>query len=263
MMRALVTGVAGGMGYATARVLISEGYTVEGLDIRGPETTEGLIFTECDLTDADEVAAAYEAIAKRGALDCIVNAAGVYDLDSLIEIDEERFRRIFEVNVGGVYRVNKTFLPLLKEGGRIVIITSELAPLDPLPFTGIYGITKTALEKYAYSLRTELSLLGHPVIVIRPGAVDTGLLDDSVKALDRFTKNTSLYKIGAKNFKNVVDRVESKKAPPEKIAKTVMKALAARRPKYVYNVNRNKLLLLSRIAPDRLRDAVIRRILKK
>ena len=263
MMRALVTGVAGGMGYAAAKELISAGYTVEGLDLKAPEETDGLIFTKRDLTDSAAVASAYGEISERGELDCIVHTAGIYDLDSLVEMDEERFCRIFDVNVNAVYRVNKAFLSLLKEGGRIIIITSELAPLDPLPFTGIYGITKTALEKYAYSLRTELSLLGHPVVVIRPGAVDTGLLDDSVKALDRFTKNTSLYKIGAKNFKNVVDRVESKKAPPEKIAKTVMKALAARRPKYVYNVNRNPLLLLSRIASDRLRDAVIRRMLKK
>ena len=263
MMRAIVTGVAGGMGYAAAKELIQAGYTVEGLDIKTPAQTDGLIFTKCDLTDADEVAAAHEAVAKRGALDCIVNAAGIYDLDSLVEMDEERFLRIFDVNVGGVYRVNKTFLPLLKKGGRIVIITSELAPLDPLPFTGIYGITKTALEKYAYSLRTELSLIGHPVAVIRPGAVDTGLLDDSVRALDRFTENTQLYKIGAKNFNRVVNSVESKNVPPERIAKTVIKALTARRPKYVYNVNRNRLLLLAETAPDRLKDAVIRKILKK
>lgn len=263
MMRALVTGVAGGMGYETALALISSGYEVEGLDISEPEPLDGLVFTKCDLTDSGAVAAAYREISGRGALDCIVNAAGVYDLDSLIEIDEERFRRIFEVNVGGVYRVNKAFLPLLKEGGRIIIVTSELAPLDPLPFTGIYGITKTALEKYAYSLRTELSLIGHPVVVIRPGAVDTGLLGDSVRALDRFTENTQLYKIGAKNFNKVVNSVESKNVPPGRIAKTVMRALAARRPRYVYNVNRNKLLLLLGALPDRLQGAIIRKILKK
>jgi len=263
MMRALVTGVAGGMGYETALALISSGYEVEGIDVSEPEPFDGLVFTKCDLTDRSAVAAAYGEISGRGALDCIVHAAGVYDLDSLIEIDEERFRRIFEVNVGGVYRVNKAFLPLLKEGGRIIIVTSELAPLDPLPFTGIYGITKTALEKYAYSLRMELSLIGHPVVVIRPGAVDTGLLGDSVRALDRFTESTSLYKIGAKNFNKVVNSVESKNVPPERIAKTVIKALTARRPKYVYNVNRNRLLLLAETAPDRLKDAVIRKILKK
>ena len=263
MKRVLITGVSGGMGYACACALISRGYSVEGLDVSEPAATDGLAFTKCDLTDSASVAAACESIKERGEIDCIVHAAGIYDLDSLIEMDEERFRRIFDVNVNGVYRVNKTFLPLLKEGGRIVIVTSELAPLDPLPFTGIYGITKTALEKYAHSLRTELSLIGHPVAVVRPGAVDTGLLDDSVKALDRFTENTSLYKIGAKNFKNVVNGVESKKVPPEKIAKTVTKAIESKRPRYVYNVNRNPLLLLSRVAPDRLKDAVIRKILKK
>ena len=221
------------------------------------------------MSDSGLLAAAFSmletavAVSRRGKIDCIVNAAGIYDLDSLVEMDEERFLRIFDVNVNGVYRVNKAFLPSLSEGGRIVIVTSELAPLDPLPFTGIYGITKTALEKYAHSLRTELSLIGHPVIVIRPGAVDTGLLDDSVAALDRFVENTRLYKMGAGRFREIVNSVESKKIPPEKIASIVAKALAARRPRYVYNVNRNGALRLLSALPDRLQNGILRRILKK
>ena len=58
----------------------------------------------------------------------------------------------FKINLGGVFLVNKILLPLLEKGSKIVITTSELAPLDPLPFTGIYAVTKAALEKYAFSL---------------------------------------------------------------------------------------------------------------
>ena len=64
---------------------------------------------------------------------------------------------------------------MLKNGSKILITTSELAPLDPLPFTGIYAVTKGALDKYAYSLRMELQLLGMRVSVLRAGAVDTGI----------------------------------------------------------------------------------------
>ena len=49
-------------------------------------------------------------------------------------------------------------MPLLKKGSKIIITTSELAPLDPVPFTGSYAVTKGALDKYAYSLRMELQL---------------------------------------------------------------------------------------------------------
>ena len=262
MKRVLITGVSGGMGEAAAAAAHDAGWSVTGLDVREC-TAEGVDFIKCDLTDSASVEASFATVSDRGEkYDAVVHMAGIYDLDSLVEMDEERFMRIFGVNLFSVYRINRTFLPLLNEGARIVITTSELAPLDPLPFTGIYGITKSALDKYAHSLRTELSLIGHPVSVIRPGAVDTGLLSDSVKCLDRFTKTTKLYSYNAENFRRVVDSVEAKCVKPERIAKVVMKALCAKRPRYVYNVNRNPLLLIMNALPDRLQSTVIRQILK-
>ena len=73
--------------------------------------------------------------------------------------------------------------------------------LDPLPFTGIYAVTKAALDKYAYSLRMELQLLGIGVSVLRAGAVDTGMLGASTDALDRFYDSTRLYTCNAERFK--------------------------------------------------------------
>jgi hypothetical protein len=114
---------------------------------------------------------------------------------------------------------------MLQKGSRIIITSSELAPLDPLPFNGIYGITKSVLEKYAFSLRMETNLLGIPVSIIRPGAVNTGLLDASTKAISRFVENTKMYKCNAEKFGKIVDSVESRHIPPEKIADLVMDAL--------------------------------------
>lgn len=98
----------------------------------------------------------------------IIHTAGIYDLDSLIEMDEKRFVRIFDVNVFGVYRINKVFQPLLFTGSRIVVTTSELAPLDPLPFTGIYGITKSALENMLFHSVRKLSFLTFPYRLFVP-----------------------------------------------------------------------------------------------
>lgn len=263
MKTVLVTGVCGGMGRAICRRLLEKGYQVYGLDYKEGELPEGLHFVRCDVTDEQSVASAFERVrVSAGSLDAIVHTAGIYDLDSLLEMEEERFRRIFEVNLFGVYRVNKIFMPILNRKGRIVITTSELAPLDPLPFTGIYAVTKAALEKYAYSLRMEVGLLGISVSVLRPGAVNTGLLGDSTRALDRFCENTELYHCNAEKFKRIVDSVEAKNVPPETIAKTVCKALGASRPKYVYNVNRNFLLRLLNVLPDRMQTAIIRAILR-
>jgi len=177
-------------------------------------------------------------------------------------MNEEEFIRIFDINVFSLYRVNKIFLPLLDKGGKIFMISSELAPLDPLPFTGIYGISKSLVEKYAYSLRMELQLLDYKVIVIRPGAIDTGLLNVSQDKLDKFVKQTEHYKTNSTRFKKIVDSVENKKIAPSKIANLIYKVSNKKRPKYVYKINRNKLLILLSILPKRTQNYIIRKILQ-
>lgn len=263
MKNILVTGSCGGMGKAICSLFIQKEYNVYGLDYKEHCQIENLNFIECDVTNTTSIESAYKKIKSSVIkLDAIIHTAGIYDLDSLLEMDEERFLRIFNINLFGVYRINKIFTPLLNNGGRIIITTSELAPLDPLPFTGIYAITKAALEKYAYSLRMEVNLLDISVSVIRPGAVKTGLLGDSTTALDRFCANTQMYQCNAEKFKHIVDSVESRNVSPEKIAKIALKAVESRRPKFVYNINRNVLLKLLNILPDTIQVAIIKRVLK-
>lgn len=260
----VISGVSGGIGLKTAEKFINEGFEVFGMDLRSPKEMDHLHFIPTDLTSMDDIQAGFQMVSSQtDGIDAIVHMAGIYDLNSLVEMGEEEFIRIFNVNLFSQYRINKTFLPLLKKGGRIIITSSELAPLDPLPFTGIYGITKTAVEKYAYSLRMELQLLGFHVSVLRPGAIDTGLLDVSTKRLDDFCKNTELYSCNAERFKKIVDSVESRKVPPERIADLAYKAVIAKRPKLVYTINRNMLLILLHALPDRMQNRIIKMILKE
>ncbi len=265
MKHVLVTGAYGGMGRATIDALLSAGYFVYALDRRIPEGEgrEGVLPIECDLTKKESVRAAFNLVRERTeSLYAIIHFAGIYVLDSLLEIEEEKFERTFDINVFGAYRINRTFLPLLKEGSRIVITTSELAPLDPLPFTGLYALTKAALDKYAYSLRMEMQLLGISVSVIRAGAVKTSLLDVSTSELDRFVENTKLYPFNAERFKKIVNSVEARSVGAEKVADIVIKALRAKRARYIYKLNLNPLLTLLNILPDRLQNYIIKKILK-
>ena len=140
--------------------------------------------------------------------------------------------------------------------------SSELAPLDPLPFTGVYAITKSTIEKYAYSLKMELQLLGIDVSVIRPGAVKTGLLNQSISSMDKLCEKTKLYKDNTNKFSKIVNSVESKNIPPIKIAKKVKKVLNAKKPKYVYSINRNFLLKLLNAMPKRFQLWVIKKLLQ-
>ena len=263
MKYVILSGVSGGMGLATCKKLIENGYHVFGLDIKAPkEEIKELTFIKTDLRDSKSIEASYiEVSHKVKEIDAIISMAGIYDVNSLVEMSEEAFIRIFDINVFAIYRLNKIYLPLLKERGKVIVVSSELAPLDPLPFTGIYGITKTTIEKYAYSLRMELQLLNKQVIVIRPGAVNTTLLDDSTSGIKRFSNSTELYKYNANKFMDITNKVEAKKISPEKIAKLTYKILKKKKPKYVYKINRNKLLLLLNILPDRLQNYIIRKIL--
>ena len=263
MKNVLVTGATGGMGKAICSLLNEKGYRVFGLDYNQGENYGNVSFYKCDVTDMACVEAVYEEISKEvKELYAVIHTAGIYDLDSLIEMDEKRFVKIFDVNLFGVYRINKVFKPLLFTGSRIIITSSELAPLDPLPFTGIYGITKAALEKYAFSLRQETNLLGIPVSIIRPGAIKTGLLNVSTTALEKFTSNTKLYSCNAKRFKGIVDSVEARHVPAERIADIALEALEAKKPKYVYCINRNPLLRILNAMPDKAQVFAIGTILK-
>ena len=288
MSNYLITGANGGMGKALTRALLESGHCVWGIDIAPAGTRSDPVpadastrsdpvpatpmgsdpnyhFIRADVTDEaaliDAAARVREEIDAGEGLDAIVNMAGIYDLYSLAEIEEARFIRDFDVNLFGIYRVNRTFLPLLKPRGRVLVISSELAPLDPLPFTGIYALTKAAVEKYACALRMELQLLGHPVVIVRPGAVATDLLPVSVNRLNEFCAETRLYPLPSDRFRRIVNKVESRSISPDRLAARVIRALNARRPRLVYNINRNPLLRLLNILPARLQLFIIRRIL--
>jgi NAD(P)-dependent dehydrogenase (short-subunit alcohol dehydrogenase family) len=258
----LVTGAGGGMGRAAVEALRAEGFRVFALDIKSPPEGEGVIPIEADLTDEASVLRAFDTV--KGYTDSlfgVLHFAGIYMLDSLVEMGACEFRRIFEVNLYGAFLVNKHFLPLLSAGSRIVITTSELAPLDPLPFTGIYAVTKGALDKYAYSLRMELQLRGVFVSVLRAGAVDTGMLGASTYALSRFCERTQLYSCNADRFRAIVERVEARCIPPRKLAAKALSILKKKKPGFAYAINRNPLLRLLGILPKRVQFWVIKRVL--
>ena len=263
MKSVIVTGAYGGMGRAACKLLRDMGYTVFALDKKVSEAENGIIPIETDITYEESVQNAFSTIMNTtDSVQAIMHFAGIYMLDSLVEMSDEVFRNIVDVNLRGAFLINKTFLPMLGEGSRILIVTSELATLDPLPFTGIYAVTKAALDKYAYSLRMELQLLGISVSVLRAGAVKTAMLGISTDALDRFCDSTKLYTCNAERFKRIVGGVEARHIEPEKIAQKAWKILKQRSPRFAYSINRNPLLLILNALPKRFQLFAIKMILK-
>ena len=263
MKKILVTGAAGGMGKETIKYLSKNGYYIYALDIKEIEDIENVKSFKVDLTNTKEIESVYDSIKEEGNIDGIVFLNGMYYMDSLVEINEDTLRKVFDINFFSVFNVNKIFFPILNPNSRIIITTSEVAPLDPLPFNSIYSLSKSTLETYAKSLRQELNLLGIKVIILRPGAVETTLLNSSIKNVERIEKETTYYKKYAKNFKNIVEKNESKIIKPIKISILINKILSKKKPKLLYKININPKLKLLSALPDRLQLWIIKKILNK
>jgi len=129
MKRVLITGSAGGMGRAVALTLAKNGYYVYSCDIKtNPTEHENIKQIVMDVTKTESIENAFRIVSKETEqLDGILNFAGIIMMDSLVEISEEEYLKIFDVNVFGAFRVNKRFFPLIqKNKGKIIITTRRI-----------------------------------------------------------------------------------------------------------------------------------------
>lgn len=263
-MKVLITGAASGLGRAAAVHFSQNGDTVYALDISPIAAQEGMLPFFADITDESSLNAVYAQLETDGVqLDAIINFAGMIFIDNYLEVEEEKLQRIFQVNLLGAMRVNKLFFPLLRENGKIIITTSEVAPLDPLPFNGIYSTTKTALDCYAQALRQEAGLLGRRVITVRPGAFNTPLAGGSIPSMHAMAQRSRYFSGQGKRFEIIMRKFTGKLQDPEKLAKTIFRAVHKRRPRNIYTVHSNLGLRLLSLLPKGLQVKVVKLLVGK
>lgn len=174
---AVVTGASSGIGAATARRLAAEGFTVV-LGARRQDRIEviareiGGRALPLDVTVARSVAAF---CAEVDTCDVLVNNAGVaLGTDLIADASDDRWQRMYDVNVMGTMRMTRELLPKLVAGGDgHVVVIGSIASTDPYIGGGGYNAAKYAVRAFREVLRREL--LGQPVRVtqIDPGLVDT------------------------------------------------------------------------------------------
>ena len=258
----LLTGAGSGIGKAVKERLERSGHTVFGVDLRYAEQSENDFIG--DITSPEDMQRIKVVLENRGvALDWVMNFAGVHTMASFIEEDYEKIKRLTEINFLGAVLVNQTFHSLLKPHGKILITTSEVAPLAPLPFNGLYSVTKTALDAYAQALRQELNLLGQKVVTLRPGAIETPLARGNAEATQKLCDKTVLYKKESKYFGGIVKKFTGTPMPAEKLAVLVEKITQKKKPKYVYAKHRNVGLWLLSILPKRLQCFIVKKLVQR
>jgi 3-oxoacyl-[acyl-carrier protein] reductase len=178
-LRALVTGGASGIGLAIALAFRAEGATVAVLD-RTPEAPEelsgddALSYLSADITDDTAVRRAVDsAVATMGGLDILVNNAGIGSSRPIDEIDEIEYDRLFTVNVKAPFFLVKQGAIRLRDGGRVINISSGLARTAAMPHNMAYAMTKGALDVFSRDLSKILGVRGIRVNSVAPGLVDT------------------------------------------------------------------------------------------
>lgn len=262
MNNVLITGCASGIGRSLCDIYHLNGYKVFGIDIKEVESNEITSF-KADITNEETLLKVFKELKNENVnLDLIINVAGIHKMASLVETDYVSMKKVIDVNLSGTMLVNKTFYPLLNKNGKIVILTSEVASFDPLPFNGLYNVSKTALDTYAQALRQELNLLGQKVITIRPGAIETELSNNSLLDTERLANETVLYKRQSNKFLHFVKKFTGKPMKPESLAKYIYNITLKKHPKYIYKKHQNFGLVLLSILPKRLQCFVIKSLLK-
>ena len=262
MQYVLITGASSGIGKSLKDIFLQNNYHVIALDIKEIDPQDNLDSFICDITNKESLQNVKNTLDKQNIkLDYIINVAGIHMMASLVESPLEQMLRLININLNGTMSVNRIFHSLLKEKGRIIIITSEVASFDPMPFNGLYNVSKTALDTYAQALRQELNLINQKVITFRPGAVKTPLCDSSLTGTQNLVDSTILYKKQAGKFLKLVTMFMGKPLSPTKMAKFIYKKSIKKHPKLIYKKHQNIGLVLLSILPKRWQCAIIKGIL--
>jgi NAD(P)-dependent dehydrogenase (short-subunit alcohol dehydrogenase family) len=181
---ALVTGAARGIGLATAKRFLADGWSVALLDIDGETLAKSVaalgepqrtLALTCDVALPDQVEAAVaQANARFGALHALVNNAGTAVFKPALETSLAEFQRTLDVNLTGPFLMTKACVPLMGKGAAIVNITS-ISGLRASALRIAYGTSKAALAHLTRQLALELSVRGIRVNAVAPGPVDTAM----------------------------------------------------------------------------------------
>ena len=188
----VVTGCSSGFGHDVSQALAQKGDRVYAT-MRGTSAKNATIATELrdwataqsvdlrvvemDVTsEASADAAAKQIIAESGAPDVVINNAGQMYVGIAECFSSEEVTAQLDVNVVGLHRVTRAFLPgMRKRGSGLIINLSSIAGRAAVPFNAVYHASKWAVEGYSLALRGELASSGVDVVVVEPGPFTTSL----------------------------------------------------------------------------------------
>ena len=192
---AIITGGSSGIGLATAKRFVKEGAYVfitgrrqAELDKAVAEIGSNVTAVRGDVSNLDDLDRLYKEVAtKKGKLDVLFANAGIVEPKPTAAVSPEHYDKTFDVNARGVFFAVQKALPLMKDGGSIILSGSG-AWQKGLPMYPTYSGTKAALRSFVRTWTGELAAKGIRANVISPGPIDTPILEG------QFGENTDAMK---------------------------------------------------------------------
>jgi short-subunit dehydrogenase len=261
---ALITGASSGIGKETALLLLANGYTVYGAARRVDKMEDlrkaGVKLIAMDVTDDEAMQRGIaEILNSEQRIDVLVNNAGYGSYGAVEDVPISEAKYQFEVNIFGLARLTQLVLPTMRaqKSGKIINISSIGGKIGE-PHGAWYHATKFAVEGFSDSLRMELLQFGIDVVIIQPGAILTEWNAIARKNLLKVSGETAYKDLAHKHFK-MLEGADKQGALPIVVAKTITKAVLARRPKTRYATGGGApiILFLRSILSDRMFDKLM------
>jgi len=278
---ALVTGAGSGLGLATALALAASGRRVYGCVLTETERAALLAAAEgrglhieilaMDITDEAEVQRTVSQVIEEAGLDELVHFAGIGLRGFIEDLTLEEIRRVFDINTFGSMHVARAALPHMRNrrSGRMILTTSIAGRMASMSIGG-YASSKFAVEGFAEALHQEMLPFGVFVSLLEPGLVATPHFTTHRNRARKAQDPSSPYHAWFTRHEALVDRILARQSfTADDVARVVLRALDARRPRLRYVVGRKAKIVLSlrRHLPgewfERIYWAIVRRIVTR
>jgi NAD(P)-dependent dehydrogenase (short-subunit alcohol dehydrogenase family) len=240
-----IVGGANGIGKATVKLLCLKNHRLIVADrnqeklkalaaeIPG-ETRQGMKFLTLDIADRDAVRSAVGDLRAQGArLDAVVISAGVHSTFPVEYLPDALINRVINVNLTAHIQLVRDVLPLVKDGGRMIALSS-IAACVGVPMSSLYSASKSGLEGFYESLATEVAYRKIKTVLIHPGNVNTGFNETGN---DYQPAGNTLIDEG---YRRVVSRIDSRYGiDPAIVARVIERAIQDPSPRFCYVVGPN------------------------
>ena len=270
MQVVIVTGASKGIGKATAEILMKNGFHVYGTSrnhvftsnnhfASDPSSGGFIDIISLDVnSDISVDAAIKKVMSLEGRIDVLVSNAGIGIAGSIEDASMEESKTQFETNFFGTLRVIKALLPIMRaQGFGKIIALSSVAGVLSIPYQAHYSARKFAIEGLIEALRHEIAPFGIKACIVEPGDTKTSFTGS--RSIVKASNSESAYYERFKRSLSRMEHDEQNGAPPEAVARVILKAIKKKNPpiRTAVGFQYKLILFLRRIVPSKITEKLI------